>query len=335
MMQFGVFDHLDRQAGVPPQRTYEDRLRLIADYDAAGISMYHLAEHHATPLGLAPSPSVFLSAVAQRTTNIHFGPMVYCLPLYEPLRLIEEISMIDQMSGGRFEFGIGRGISPFEVAYFGIDKENAGPIYLEALQVLKRGLSSDTLNFVGEHFCYEDVPMVISPVTLPHPPIWYGIATPNGAAWPATQKINVISNAPCEITRSATDQYRETWAREHGGPVTTKIGVARHVFVADSQDEADRISGRAYAAWYENFISLWRKFGVENPVYASTLATARERDAIIAGTPDTVASEIERQIGLAGLNYFVCRFAYGDLHHDEASNSFALFAKEVMPRFVG
>ena len=331
MVAFGVFDHLDRRAGVPDAQIYEDRLRLIAAYDRAGIAMYHLAEHHATPLGLAPSPSVFLTAVAQRTERMHFGPMVYCLPLYEPLRLIEEIAMLDQMSGGRFEYGVGRGISPFEVSYFGIDKDNAGPIYMEAFEVLTRGLVSDTLSFEGEHFRYTDVPMVVRPVRTP--PIWYGVATADGAAWPATRKINVISNAPCAIARSAIDQYRETWARTHAGEPTTKLGAARHVYVADTQDAADEIAGRAYAAWYENFINLWRKFGVEDPAYASTLETARERDAIIAGTPDMVASEIERQIEEAGLNYFVCRFAYGDLSFEEAAASFERFAAEVMPRF--
>ncbi len=225
-MDFGVFDHLDRRAGVADAEIYEDRLRLIEAYDRAGIAMYHQAEHHATPLGLAPSPSVFLSAVAQRTTRMHFGPMVYCLPLYDPLRLIEEIGMLDQMSGGRFEFGVGRGISPFEVAYFGITKDNAGPIYMEAFEVLKRGLTSDTLNFQGEHFSYDDVPMVLARVQTPHPPIWYGVATPDGAAWPATQKINIISNRPCDMTRSATDKYREAWAASHGGDPTTRIGVA-------------------------------------------------------------------------------------------------------------
>ena len=94
MVEFGIFDHLDQRAGRSPHDIYEDRLQLISGYDRAGFAMYHLAEHHATPLGLAPSPSVFLSAVAQRTENMHFGPMVYCLPLYEPLRLIEEICTI-------------------------------------------------------------------------------------------------------------------------------------------------------------------------------------------------------------------------------------------------
>ena len=296
--------------------------------------MYHLAEHHATPLGLAPSPSVFLAAVAQRTEHIHFGPMVYCLPLYEPLRLIEEICMLDQMSGGRFEFGVGRGISPFEVAYFGVTKDNALPIYLESYAALMQGLTSQSLSFHGEHFTYDDVPMVMQTVQRPHPPMWYGVATSDGAAWPATQKINVISNAPCSIARSATDQYRETWDREHGSEVTAKLGVARHMFIGETAAEAERIGARAYAAWYENFIDLWRKHDVTDRAYASDLASARERDAAIVGTVDMVADEIARQIDEAGLSYFVCRFAFGDLTFDESLASMTRFVEGVMPRFA-
>src|SRR6516165_6540793 len=112
-MKFGVFDHMDN-SGVTLGQQIEERLRLIEAYDRGGFYAYHLAEHHGTPLGLAPSPSVFLAAVAQRTKRLRFGPLVYSLPLYHPVRLIEEICMLDQMSGGRFELGVGRGVSPFE-----------------------------------------------------------------------------------------------------------------------------------------------------------------------------------------------------------------------------
>src|SRR6266536_1393147 len=123
-MEFGVFDHLDRYDGLLADY-YEDRLKIAEAYDSAGFYAYHLAEHHATPLGMAPSPSVFLAAIAQRTKRLRFGPMVYALPLYHPLRLIEEICMLDQMSGGRLEIGFGRGSSPIELAYYGQDAKNA------------------------------------------------------------------------------------------------------------------------------------------------------------------------------------------------------------------
>src|SRR5258708_13204877 len=110
-LEFGIFDPLDRQDG-PLRDFYEARLRLIELYDSAGFYAYHLAEHHGTPLGMAPSPSVFLAAVAQRTRRLRFGPMVYALPLYHPLRLIEEISMLDQMTGALLEIGFPRRTSP-------------------------------------------------------------------------------------------------------------------------------------------------------------------------------------------------------------------------------
>src|SRR5262249_40292779 len=100
--------------GGPLGQLYADRLELIEAYDRSGIYGYHLAEHHSTPLGCAASPGLFLAAMTQRTKTLRFGPLVYLLPFYHPLRLIEEICMLDQMGGGRLELGIGRGVSPFE-----------------------------------------------------------------------------------------------------------------------------------------------------------------------------------------------------------------------------
>ena len=108
-MQFGIFDHLDNDH-LPVGAFYEERLRLLELYDRAGFYCWHVAEHHATALGMAPSPNLFLAAASQRTKRLRFGPMVYALPLYHPLRLAEEIAMLDQLSGGRLDMGfeIGR-----------------------------------------------------------------------------------------------------------------------------------------------------------------------------------------------------------------------------------
>src|SRR6516162_830233 len=153
-MRFGIFDHLD-DSGLPLSQHFEQRLKLIEAYDRAGFYGYHLAEHHATPLGYAPSPSVFLSAVAQRTRHLRFGPMVYLLPLYHPLRLIEEICMLDQMSGGRFLFGVGRGISPVEVGFFSVDFERGMQQFEEALAVIRQGLTHDELTYHGEFYKFD------------------------------------------------------------------------------------------------------------------------------------------------------------------------------------
>src|SRR5579862_3830467 len=173
-MQLGIFDHMDRSRPELGQQ-YQDRFRLIEACDRAGFYAFHLAEHHATPLGLAPSPSIFLSALAQRTTRIRLATMVYVLPLHHPLRLAEEICMVDQLSGGRFEIGVGRGISHIELSYYGIDPTMAREIYVEALAVLRQALTEPVVNFTGKHFRYRDVPTVLRPMQRPHPPFWYGV----------------------------------------------------------------------------------------------------------------------------------------------------------------
>src|SRR5690606_2087517 len=117
-MECGVFDHVDR-SDAPLHVFFAQRLKLTEAHDQLGFYGYHAAEPHFTPPGMQASPSIFLASVAQRTRRLRFGAMVYTLPLHHPLRLAEEICMLDQLSKGRLQVGIGRGISPIEAAYYG------------------------------------------------------------------------------------------------------------------------------------------------------------------------------------------------------------------------
>ncbi|HYI27238.1 MAG TPA: LLM class flavin-dependent oxidoreductase, partial [Bradyrhizobium sp.] len=134
-LEFGIFDHLDRN-DLPLADYYEERLKVIEAYDRAGFFAYHVAEHHFTPLGLAPSPSVFLSAIAQRTKRLRFGTFVYALPVHHPIRMIEEICMLDHLSGGRLEIGFGRGSVSYEISYYGQNAEERQQIYAERLELI-------------------------------------------------------------------------------------------------------------------------------------------------------------------------------------------------------
>ncbi|MGH7966555.1 MAG: LLM class flavin-dependent oxidoreductase, partial [Candidatus Binatia bacterium] len=162
-VDFGLFDWIDRGQR-PVQQLYEEHLQLLEAADAAGFFCYHVAEHHGTPLGMAASPALFLAAAAQRTSRIRLGPLVYLLPLYDPLRLTEEVCMLDHLSGGRLELGVGRGVSPYELACFGVDAAGTRAIFNEALEVLIAGMTRDRLTFKGEHYQYHDVPMELHPL---------------------------------------------------------------------------------------------------------------------------------------------------------------------------
>src|ERR671915_289809 len=186
-MKFGIFDHMDR-AKVPLGQQYEERLQLAQAYERAGFHALHIAEHHGTPLGMSPSPSVFLSAVAQRTRRLRLGPLVYALPLYHPMRLIEEIFMLDQMSGGRLDIGFGRGASQIESAMYGNDPAKAELMYVEGLELIMRGLTQKSLNFHGQFYSFDDVPIELEPLQKPHPPVWYGVHSTVSAERAARQR---------------------------------------------------------------------------------------------------------------------------------------------------
>ena len=334
-MKFGIFDHMDRGTQ-PLGQQYEDRLRLAEAYDGAGIYAYHLAEHHSTPLGMAPSPSVFLSAVAQRTKRLRFGPLVYPLAFYHPIRVMEEVCMLDHLSGGRLELGIGRGVSPIEVGYYGVDPAEGQARYMEAYAVLMQGLTHKTLSHQGRFFTFRDVPIEIAPLQKPHPPLWYGTSNAEGAAWAAKNAINGVANGPVAYVRGITDRYRAGWAAAGRDPAHLPlIGMSRHIVVAESDREATEIARRGYAHWHASFMHLWRKHNA-TPVnlaalYPEDFEESQRLGFGVAGTPATVRDYLAPQIEDAGINYLVCRFAFGDLALAETLQSLDLFAREVMP----
>jgi alkanesulfonate monooxygenase SsuD/methylene tetrahydromethanopterin reductase-like flavin-dependent oxidoreductase (luciferase family) len=336
-MKFGVFDHLDH-SGLPFGQHYENRLRLVEAYDRAGIYAYHLAEHHSTPLGTAASPGIFLSAVAQRTRHLRFGPLVYLLPFYHPIRLIEEICMLDQMSGGRLQLGVGRGVSPFETAFYGIDFAQSQQMYHEAYQLVMQGLTADELTFEGKYYRFQKVPMILKPVQKPHPPLWYGINLPENAAWPAANDVNVVTIGLRPTARAIVDRYLAERARlgkqQENLPL---MGVSKHVVVAETDAEARRIAARAYPVWLESFRWLFERHGTEPRITNILPPTFDELMQIgngIAGSPQTVREFIAAEREATGINYFVSWLAFGDLSLEESLASLELFRSEVMPAFA-
>jgi alkanesulfonate monooxygenase SsuD/methylene tetrahydromethanopterin reductase-like flavin-dependent oxidoreductase (luciferase family) len=330
---------MDRGA-VPLAEQYENRLRLIEAYERAGFYAYHIAEHHSTPLGMAPSPSVFLSAAAQRTRRLRLGALVYPLSFHHPLRVMEEICMLDHLSGGRLDVGFGRGISPIEIEYYGEDPGQAQARFLEAQAVVMQALTTKTLDFDGKYFHYKDVPIEMEPFQRPHPPLWVGIGTPESAAASAKLAINAVSNGPTALVRTITDRYREEWSKQGRRDADLPlIGMSRHVVLAETEEEALNTARHSYKRWFESFIILWKRRGI---VPASTAASYPDNfdDAMragfsFAGTPGKIRAALSAQIEEAGINYLLCRICFGDMSMSEASRTVELFSREVMPALSG
>jgi alkanesulfonate monooxygenase SsuD/methylene tetrahydromethanopterin reductase-like flavin-dependent oxidoreductase (luciferase family) len=336
-MKFGVFDHVDRGT-TSLAELYESRLKLAEIYDRSGFYAYHIAEHHATPLGMASAPSILLAAVAQRTRRLRFGPLVYILSLSHPLRVLEEICMLDQMSNGRLEVGFGRGASPYEIGYFGVDAQKSSKIYTESYQIILQGLQSREINFEGEVFQLKNVPVAMECVQKPHPPIWYGMSHPNAVPWAAQNSINIVCNGSSAPVRAITDRYRQEWQDAHGasGAALPMMGLGRHLMVGETEKEAFETGKRAFGVWYRNLMHLWRLHGNPLATYPipEDFATAVNAGIVIVGTPDQVTEGLRREIGISGVNYVLTRFAFGDLTHDESVHSLSLFTSKVMPEFA-
>ena len=331
-MQFGVFDHLDRHPALSLSDYYEARLKIVEAYDRHGFYAYHPAEHHSTPIGVVPSPSVFLAAVAQRTKRLRFGPLVYALPLYHPLRMIEEICMLDQMSGGRLEIGFGRGSVPEELKYYGQDPADAQAVYTEALELILKGLTEPTLTFHGKFFRFDNVPMELTPLQKPHPPIWYGVHAPDSARRAARRRLKVVSLDPVPATQASFDAYREDWHKAWGDAPLPLMGLGRFIVVADSDVEALTLARRAYPRWHRSFTHLHRLHNRPSahprPPDFDALAEIGQG---IAGSPRTVTAFLREQVKATGTNYVVGQFAFGDLSLAETLHSIDLFARDVMP----
>ena len=245
-LTFGTYDHLDR-SDEPLVTFFENRLKLAEAYDRAGFRALHIAEHHFTPLGMAPSPSVFLSAVAQRTRRLRFGPLVYTLNLHHPLRLADEICMLDHMSGGRFMFGVGRGAALVEHQRFGVDPAHAPAMYHEAFAVIMKACESDVLNFEGKFYSFKDYLVQCKPLQRPHPPIWYGAPNADAVGWAAPNAVNVVSLGPAARAKAITDRYRKEWA-DLGRKASDipMMGITRHITVAPTDAEAKAMARENY-----------------------------------------------------------------------------------------
>jgi alkanesulfonate monooxygenase SsuD/methylene tetrahydromethanopterin reductase-like flavin-dependent oxidoreductase (luciferase family) len=333
-MRFGVFDHIDF-SGAPPAHQLEERLRLAEVYDRLGFHAYHVAEHHGTPLGLAPSPNILLAALAQRTQRLRIGSLVNILPLYHPVRLVEEVCMLDHLSGGRLQLGVGRGISPVEIGFYDVDPDDTRELFAEALDVLLKGLTSKVLTHHGEHYRVDGMEMTMGPLQQPHPPLWFGIGAPDRAPWAAARDVNVVALVPAERVRPITDRYREEWAAL-GKPADhlPLMGVMRNMVLAETDEEAMRVANRAYAPWKEHLGHLWQRPGLDVPAFVSgpsTFAEWHRAGGAYAGTPEGAREFVARQLDVAGANYLVADLAFGDMTFDEAARSAELLATEVMP----
>lgn len=343
-MKIGLFDHIEN--GERPLATlFDERLTFIQAADEAGFYCLQLAEHHATPLNMVPVPGVFLGAVARATKRMRIGTLVYLLPLYSPLRMIEEICMLDHLSHGRLEVGVGRGVSPFELKYHKVEHQDSRDIFIDAFKCVSAGLTSNSLTYSGPHYQYDNVPIELHPLQKPHPAFWYGSSGPEGSTWAGEQGLHFVTLGSMQLAKENIDTFKAAFAKR-GSAAQPKaefsggaaIGVQRHVFVDDTDEKARAWAKPAMEKHLENINWLRTKHGVSGlanrlkAVRGATFDECIEEGSVICGSPATVTAEIERHVHELGINYFLTYMFLGTMSLTDALRSLQLFSTEVMPK---
>ena len=330
MITLGVFDHIDDNYRTLSE-LYAERLELAAACDRAGFYAYQVSEHHGTPHGHTPSPNLFLAAMAQRTRRLRLGPLVMLLNLYHPLRAFEEVCMLDQISGGRVEVGLGSGGSPIEPGFFGIAVDEARERYRECMGIVLKAMEVNRLSHDGPYFHLDDVPITLAPAQRPRPPLWHATMNAEGAAWAAEHGFNLASAGTTANVREITGAYHAHRRADAAGPAPM-VGMVRQIVVADSEMEARALAAPAYERWFETLHYLLRTRGHSTTMLAPpSFEAAVEEGFSIVGTPRQVRETLLRQAAETDVNYVLCQLAFGNLPLSASLATVEALRSEVMP----
>jgi alkanesulfonate monooxygenase SsuD/methylene tetrahydromethanopterin reductase-like flavin-dependent oxidoreductase (luciferase family) len=237
------------------------------------------------------------------------------LNLYHPLRAFEEICMLDHLSGGRLEVGIGLGGLSDELGYFGVDAKSARERYIETSEIIVKAMKGGTLVHHGEFFELNGVPLTLAPNQQPHPPMWIGANRPESAAWAADIGANVACVGPSALVRKVTDAYRKQ--RQSGASAPNArplLGMVRMVVVAQSDALAHSLGASAFEQWLRSFTFLYERNGRPTPpILPLTFEAAIQSEICVVGTEASVRNTLLSQAEAAGVNYLLCQFAFGNM----------------------
>ena len=365
-LEFGHYDtfgQFDMMASDVPVDVYDAHIADAQEAEKFGCKYYHIIEHQSSPLGRLTAPNVYLNSVAERTEEIRVGTMIYQLPLHHPIRLAQDAATLDQLSRGRFEFGVGTGVSPHEFHRWNVPFDERAEISREAMEIILRAWSEDSVTFEGKYFQYDEVLPYPKPYQQPHPPIWYGAHSSGSFEYAAKMNFNVSQNIDRDVViaeKFAT--WRELWkSHKHPGPMP-KTFLTRNIHVAETDElareeaEPNLIGSNPAVGDVAGVDKLGdKKVGYGDVAGRLNTAGTPEREELmrvfqqcavsydfwidngiaIVGSPDTVIAKIQAQHQLIGHDIFSARHRFGRMSEEIARKSLRLFGQEVMPAFNG
>jgi alkanesulfonate monooxygenase SsuD/methylene tetrahydromethanopterin reductase-like flavin-dependent oxidoreductase (luciferase family) len=354
-MKFAHFSHIWAKPGMTPHERYEQHWRELEVCDATGFDHSFCVEHHFRPdESWMSSPSLYAVGAGARTKRLRIGPMGYIVPLYHPLRLAEEIAIVDQMLGGRMELGLVPGINPDYFRPFGLDYGKRKSPTLEFVDYLRAAFGeTQPFSFHGETFHTDAAELAVMPAQRPHPPLWMMSRDPPTLEFCARHGVNpgyflVYPRA------DAAPRYRvflDNWQRA-GWPRKPNIAYSTICYVDETDQKALEVAlfraSRAYEGFLarpkpgESFADRVAAFakmfvGRGEPGASEIMANVfnpdylLEHDLVFIGAPDTVAAKIRAAAQAGMFNTFMGEFNFSDLPEPDLLRSIRLFGEQVIP----
>jgi natural product biosynthesis luciferase-like monooxygenase protein len=347
-MRFGMLHLFENPIGKSEREIVHEQLTLMRAAEDYGFDSVWPAEHHFSEYGYCASPALSLAALALDTKRLRLGTGVVVLPLNHPLRVAEDYAMLDLMSDGRVEMGVGRGYQPTEFAGYGVDPTRTREMFDEAIQILRQAWTRDTVTFHGRHYRFDGVSVRPKPLQRPHPPIWMAALSPETFELTGRYGFHLLFGTvfglPPDKARELQAAYRRGLVAGGHDPVGARRAALVMVYVADSLEQA-RAEFRDPVMWYFRTISKYVAppagqapvKGYEMYVKTRDLtATARwedflARNAVVCGPPDLVVEELARAQETYGFTDLLCWTRLGGLDHRKVLSSMDLMSTKVFP----
>lgn len=330
-MKLGLFSVIDHYPAELP-RTGEQLLQEIAEQTEAaerlGFACHWIAEHHFAPYGLSPNPAVTLAYLAGRTQKIRLGTAISLVPLRNPVQVAEDYALLDMLSGGRLNLGIGSGYLKHEFEPLGIAMETKADRMNEAHEVIVKAFTQDSFEHRGRFWQYDGpVSLQVRPVQRPGPPLWAAILRREAAYHVGLKGLNILGipyvtvGDPGDL-KALIDAFRQGYAQS-GRAGAPEVCMGLHVYVAETRQGAHRVAEEALSLYLRT--RKYARGGTFDDLLANRL--------IAVGDPDDVAN-ILLEYKAAGTDQLMCLSNFGGLPHAQVLRSLDLLARHVAPRLT-
>lgn len=329
-MKFGVLQFFSWPGKrVPLQEVYQRALERVAIMDQTGYDCVWLAEHHFSTYSVCPSVHMMGMHIAGMTKNLRIGTGVSLAAMYHPLRLAEEVALLDVLSGGRVNWGAGRGFDATEFQVFGIEAKDSTERFHENVDIVLNAWTSERLTYQGKYASFDDIEVLPKPLQAPHPPVWMAASSKDSVGWAAEQGHAILMDphsAHSDIGLKF-EHYKTTLAANGHGDPHLPTPMARLLAIDPDPRKAEAIA-RAGAEWTVGSYAGKAKSALSSkptePAEAFDPVERYMADTIIYGTPEAVVDQLQELHETISLDYLLCN----PLSH----STFMEFTENVLPR---